>query len=112
MPLAGLSAKMAKNNGGRGGGGTGAGGTAPGPQGYMVFTPLQLSQGTADRAMVWVNRGWVPKRLVPGADRPHQRLGPVERAKLDRELASAPPAWNRPEGVVQMTAVQAKVESE
>jgi surfeit locus 1 family protein len=43
-----------------------AGGMTPGPQGYHVLTPLELSsewEGT--RKIVWVNRGWVPKTMVP-----------------------------------------------
>mmetsp|Transcript_24851 Transcript_24851/g.58991 ORF Transcript_24851/g.58991 Transcript_24851/m.58991 type:complete len:334 (+) Transcript_24851:175-1176(+) len=114
MPLQGLSAKQAAKSGGSGS--TTSSGMAPGPQGFHVLTPLQLSPGTADRELVWVNRGWVPKKLVPGADRPSRvsnirnRDGsPVTVAQEGSEWASYP-AWNREEGPVTVTTIQSKIE--
>ena len=115
MPLQGLSAKQAAKSGGSGS--TTSTGMSPGPQGFHVLTPLQLSPGSADRETVWVNRGWVPKKLVPGADRPSRvnnirnRDGsPVTVAQEESEWESYP-AWNREEGPVTVTAIQSKTES-
>lgn len=117
MPLQGLSAKQAARSGNVGGGGatTTSSGMSPGPQGFHVLTPLQLSPGTADRQMVWVNRGWIPKKIVPGADRssasPRNPNGtPITVAQEEAEWASYP-AWKREEGPVTVTAIQSKVES-
>lgn len=107
MPLQGLSAMSGKNSSNQ------QQGLSSGPQGYHVLTPLQLSEGTADRKLVWINRGWVPKTMVPGADQPYRRHGPVETARIRQQmLAAGPPKWNRPQGTVQITAVQSQVESE
>mmetsp|Transcript_5312 Transcript_5312/g.12064 ORF Transcript_5312/g.12064 Transcript_5312/m.12064 type:complete len:130 (+) Transcript_5312:609-998(+) len=48
--------------------------------------------------------------MVPGADRPHYKNDPLQKAKLDRALRERPPAWNRPEGVVELTAIVSKPE--
>jgi surfeit locus 1 family protein len=101
MEVKGLSAKSGKKTQGSG--------MSAGPQGYHVLTPLELAPGTADREMVWVNRGWVPKTMVPGADKPYARQGPVEQAKIQAALAE-PPAWERPKGTVTITAVKSEVE--
>jgi cytochrome oxidase assembly protein ShyY1 len=115
MPLQGLSAKQAANSraGGAGGATSTSSGMAPGPQGFHVLTPLQLSPGIADRQTVWVNRGWIPKKLVPGAERSsgNNRNGsPVTVAQEAAEWASYP-AWNREDGPVTVTTIQSKVES-
>jgi cytochrome oxidase assembly protein ShyY1 len=77
----------------------GAGGMGPSPQGFMVLTPLQLVTGQ----LVWINRGWVPKAMVPGADprggRPSQMISPHEVNH-----------WDRPRGVVDVTAIRSRPE--
>lgn len=119
MPLQGLSAAKAasgnnNNNNNKGSSTTTSSGLAPGPQGYHVLTPLQLAPGTADRDMVWVNRGWVPKKLVPGAEGQYRSGrgggGPMSVAEEAAQWSSYP-AWNRDEGLVKVTAVHSKVES-
>jgi cytochrome oxidase assembly protein ShyY1 len=103
LEVKGLSAKSGMKTQGSG--------MSAGPQGYHVLTPLELAPGTANRRMVWVNRGWVPKTLVPGADKPYARQGPVEKAKIQAALEE-PAAWARPKGTVTITAVKSEVESE
>lgn len=107
MPLEGLSAMRGSSNSNS----QQSSGMSGGPQGYHVLTPLELAPGTSDRNLVWVNRGWVPKKLVPGADQPYRRQGPVEAAKV-QETMKQNLAWSRPAGVVEITAVQSQVESE
>ena len=112
MPVSGLSAKSGSSKTAT------ASGMQPGPQGFYVLTPMEVfgsSSSSSDdttRRTVWINRGWVPKTLVPGADRPHYKNDPLQKAKLDRALRERPPAWNRPEGVVELTAIVSKPESE
>ena len=115
MPVSGLSAKSGSSKTAT------ASGMQPGPQGFYVLTPMEVfdsssssssSSDDATRRTVWINRGWVPKTMVPGADRPHYKNDPLQKAKLDRALRERPPAWNRPEGVVELTAIVSKPESE
>jgi cytochrome oxidase assembly protein ShyY1 len=107
MPRRGLSAMNGKT------GNQSTSGMSAGPQGYHVLTPLELSEGTSDRRMVWINRGWVPKTMVAGVDQPFRRRGPVEAAKVQQSLAAASyPSWSRPKGTIAMTVVQSQVESE
>lgn len=78
------------------------GGMGPSPQGFMVLTPLQLIDGS----LVWINRGWVPRAMVPGANR-----GGGTRP------SHKPPAeginqWDRPTGTVKVTAIRSKPEGE
>jgi surfeit locus 1 family protein len=75
-------------------------GMAPGPQGFHVLTPLELSkewQGT--RKVVWVNRGWVPKTFIPGND------------GRRKEGSEAPTEWDRPKGPVKVTTIRSSPES-
>ncbi|KAG7337575.1 SURF1 family protein [Nitzschia inconspicua] len=104
MPVQGLSAMSGKSSSNQ------QQGMSSGPQGYHVLTPLELADGTADRRMVWVNRGWVPKNMVPGGEQPYRRQGAVEAAKIQQGLSTIPPKWTRPTGAVKVTAVQAQVE--
>lgn len=83
LPRQGLSAKQA---------GSGqSSGMAPGPQGYFVLTPMEL-QG---KKTAWINRGWVPKTMVPD-----ERRGPPTGT------------WSRPKGTISLTAVRSSPESE
>jgi surfeit locus 1 family protein len=78
MPLSGLSAKKAENKKSNT---STAGGMQPGPQGYHILTPMELvdndDNSTDDNNkkdnIVWINRGWVPKSIVPGANQSHFR---------------------------------------
>jgi len=118
MPVSGLSAKQQQN---KSSSSSSAGGMQPGPQGFLIFTPMQLIGNYGDTTttstssdIVWINRGWIPKKLVPGADRSHfrgrdGRIDVVLKAKIEEELAR-PPAWNRPKGVVELTAILSKSE--
>jgi cytochrome oxidase assembly protein ShyY1 len=75
-------------------------GGAPGPQGYHVLTPLELSKydtSSGSRKIVWVNRGWVPKTMVPARGR-----------SVDASLAMD---WNRPTGPVEITTILSAAES-
>jgi cytochrome oxidase assembly protein ShyY1 len=83
LPRKGLSAK-------RGGGGQSSG-SAPGPQGYFVLTPMELQ----DKSTVWINRGWVPKTMVPDG-----RRGPPVSS------------WSRPKEATSLTAIRSSPESE
>jgi cytochrome oxidase assembly protein ShyY1 len=106
LPLKGLSAMSGKT-------GNQSSGMSAGPQGYLVLTPFELSEGFSDRKMVWINRGWVPKIMVPGADQPYRRHGPVEASKVQLALAEGSyPSWSRPNGTIEITVVQSQVESE
>jgi surfeit locus 1 family protein len=106
IPARGLSAMSGKT-------GQSSSGMSSGPQGYLVLTPFELSEGASDRRMVWINRGWVPKTMVPGADQPYRRHGPVEAAKVQQSLvAGSYPSWSRPKGTIEVTVVQSQVESE
>ena len=40
-----------------------SGGLTPGPQGYFVLTPMDVSTSKGGNT-VWVNRGWVPKTMI------------------------------------------------
>ena len=112
MPVSGLSAAKNKANGTAT---ATVSGMQPGPQGFYVLTPMEVaddgSNATRASSVVWVNRGWVPKTMVPGANRPHYKNDPVRRAQLEEELRK-PVGWNRPEGVVELTAIVCKPESE
>jgi len=130
LPVSGLSAKQQQqqqrsgrsgsgSGGGSGGTATTASGMQPGPQGFYVLTPLEVQPehsssnsggGGGSGGVVWVNRGWVPKTVVPGADRSYSRNDLVQKAKIEAELRNAPPAWNRPGGQVELTAVVSKPE--
>ena len=112
LPVSGLSAKNSSSK-------TTTSGMQPGPQGFYVLTPMEISPvedepnsiaGSA--STVWINRGWIPKTLVPGADRPHYKNDLVQKAKIDRMLREQPAAWNRPNGIVEVKAVLSKPESE
>ena len=89
-------------------GSTGSGGMAPGPQGYHVLTPLQVSiknpDGTHSRdRLLWINRGWIPKTMVPDPRR-GDKDSSLEMSKqnmLD---------WNRPEGKVTVMAIRSELE--
>jgi len=121
LPVSGLSAAKNKNNANKNNGNANAAtttvsGMQPGPQGFYVLTPMEVAGADADADMgadadhvVWVNRGWVPKTMVPGANRPHYKNDPVQRARLEEELRK-PVGWNRPEGVVELTAIVSKPE--
>lgn len=78
------------------------GGMGPSPQGFMVLTPLQLMDGK----LVWINRGWVPKAMVPGAN---QGRGSMPSLKApDKDLNQ----WDRPSGTVKVTGIRSKPERE
>ncbi len=77
----------------------GAGGMGPSPQGFMVLTPLQLLNGQ----LVWINRGWVPKAMVPGAD---PRGGRASQMVSPQDVNN----WDRPKGTVDVTAIRSKPE--
>ena len=113
LPVSGLSAKSSTSK-------TTASGMQPGPQGFYVFTPMEVvpvddeptsTASSKQSTTVWVNRGWIPKTLVPGADRPHYKNDLVQKAKIDRALREQPAAWNRPKGIVELKAVLSKPES-
>lgn len=82
LPRQGLSAKQS---------GSGqSSGMAPGPQGFFVLTPMELE----DKKTVWINRGWVPKTMVPDKKR-------------------APPTggtWSRPKGTCYLMTVRSSPE--
>ncbi len=80
-------------------GSKGTGGMGPSPQGYLVLTPLQLLDGQ----LVWINRGWVPRTMVPGTDR-----GTRPTAAKPQNVNQ----WDRPTGTVQLTTIGSKPESE
>ena len=80
-----------------------SGGMGPSPQGYLVLTPLQLANGQ----LVWINRGWVPRNMVPGTDR-----GGRGRSAPTSSQPQNVNQWDRPTGTVQITAIGAKPESE
>ncbi len=114
LPVSGLSAKSSSSK-------TTASGMQPGPQGFYVLTPMEVvpaddeptsTTPSEGATTVWINRGWVPKTLVPGADRPHYKNDLVQKAKIDQALRDQPAAWNRPKGVVEVKAVLSKPESE
>lgn len=77
----------------------GGGGMGPSPQGFMVLTPLQLQHGQ----LVWINRGWVPKAMVPGAD---PRGGRLSQLVAPEDINN----WNRPKGSIHVTAIRSKAE--
>jgi surfeit locus 1 family protein len=96
LPRQGLSAK--------GGGGGQSAGMAPGPQGYHVLTPLELIAPDSPKSVVWINRGWVPKTMVPGNDK--GQLGTTSTPQTG--LSS----WSRPKGSVNLTTIRSTPESE
>jgi surfeit locus 1 family protein len=119
MPVSGLSAKSSSKTK------TTVSGMQPGPQGFYVLTPMEVSidetgttaaaaatSNSAAPTTVWINRGWVPKTLVPGADRPYYKNDPVQKAQIDRALREQPAAWNRPIGIIDVRAVMSQAESE
>jgi len=118
MPVQGLSAKQAQN---KKTSTSAAGGMQPGPQGFHILTPLELvgpgssSYETGNKKqIVWINRGWVPRTIVPGANQshfksPNGQIDVVQKAKLDEEL-SRPCQWNRPPGIIEMTTIVSKPE--
>jgi surfeit locus 1 family protein len=88
---------------------------APQGTGYMVLTPLLVlpppstasdtkgqPRDNTPFAVVWVNRGWVPRQNVAGVShsRPSSRASP-EPTRND---------WVRPEGLVQVTVVPGVME--
>jgi cytochrome oxidase assembly protein ShyY1 len=83
--------------------------------GYFVFTPLtlklhedsSLSGAAPCEESVLVNRGWVPRQKVDGNNR-SRRHAPDRGAQ--QHQASVVGDWDRPRGVVTITAVQARVE--
>lgn len=77
----------------------GGGGMSVSPQGFMVLTPLQLINGQ----LVWINRGWVPKAMVPGAD---PRGGKASKMASTYQVNN----WARPNGAVDITAIRSKTE--
>lgn len=84
LPRKGLSAKQA---------GSGqSSGMAPGPQGYFVLAPMVLE----DKSTVWINRGWIPKTMVPDGKRG----------------APTSSTWTRPTGTTSLTAIRSSPESE
>jgi len=112
LPVSGLSAKNSSSK-------TTASGMQPGPQGFYVLTPMEVvpvddeptSTTTSEApSTVWVNRGWIPKTLVPGADRPYYKNDMVQKAKIDRLMKERPAAWNRPKGIVEVKAVLSQAE--
>jgi surfeit locus 1 family protein len=105
IPMQGLSAKIGATS-------QKSSGLSSGPQGYFVLTPLELAPGTSDPKMVWINRGWVPKHLVPGGNQPYRRQGPVEASKIHESLEGQPVAWSRPTGSLKISAVRSQLESE
>jgi cytochrome oxidase assembly protein ShyY1 len=138
MPLSGLSAKKAAgNNKNKSNNTSTAGGMQPGPQGYHILTPMELiadndnettSSSTTttttttknnnnNAAVVWINRGWVPKSIVPGANQSHFRnsqngkIDIIAKTKLENELTNTVCKWNRPTGLQTMTVIVSKPES-
>lgn len=113
MPVSGLSAKKNPKKT------TAAGGMQPGPQGFYVLTPMEISfehdaaatnNGSgATPSTVWINRGWIPRTVVPGADRTHYKNDPVQKARMDH-LLKQPVGWNRPRGMLDVKAVLSKAE--
>jgi hypothetical protein len=105
----GMSAKQ-KGSGASSGG-------APGPQGYHVLTPLEVrvpfssSDGPKKNStVVWVNRGWIPKTILPQKEGNRGRRGETPAPKPVQE-PDTPITWNRPPGLVEIIAVQTSVES-
>merc|ERR1740130_518836 len=115
MPLSGLSAKKAANKKSNT---STAGGMQPGPQGYHILTPMELihDSNESNKDVVWINRGWVPKSIVPGANQSHFRnsntgqIDIIAKTKLTAELKNAPCTWNRPTGLQEMTVIISKPE--
>jgi surfeit locus 1 family protein len=88
--------------------------------GYFVVTPLLLSttntttsssSRTEGPSSVLVNRGWVPRAKVDGSKNRPRRQG-VDRDGTPFAPHQAPVVgdWDRPAGVVTITAVKASVE--
>lgn len=115
IPRQGLSARQ-KGNGA-------SSGMSPGPQGYHVLTPLELWTTTAtaktdgnnyekEKRIVWINRGWVPRTMVPGNQRPMRgREGEGGRPRNESNDNDKKGDWDRPSGEVQLTTIISKTES-
>lgn len=86
-----------------------SGGMGPSPQGYLVLTPLQLNHQGGQ--LVWINRGWVPRTMVPGSDRTMGRSAPPPSRSPPPPVTNNVNQWDRPTGTVQITAIGAKPES-
>jgi cytochrome oxidase assembly protein ShyY1 len=103
--LAGVSMPRQGMSKGRGG----QSGMAPGPQGFHVLTPLQVNDNngnSTDSRMVWINRGWVPKTMVPNTTNNRDSTRRVETSP-DQAVNS----WSRPKGPVQLTTIRSSPES-
>ena len=92
-----------------------------GAQGFCVLTPLEVERKANEsvnttnnyppNVVVWINRGWIPKTLLPKwTDRPHYYEPRI--ARVDKLLRERPSAWYRPDGIVELTAIPSKTESE
>ena len=81
-----------------------SGGLSPGPQGYFVLTPFEIQNVNDDSDsstnMVWINRGWIPKTMVPQNGR-----------KGGGTLTQTSPSWSRPTGLSILTTIQSSPES-
>ena len=107
IPREGLSKKS---------GGNAGSGSAPGPQGYHVLTPLELAPNNSHNSkVVWVNRGWIPKKMIPTGNSAGRRRYQRGSNQQEDEQHSATPTqipitWDRPSGLVEITAVQTSPE--
>jgi cytochrome oxidase assembly protein ShyY1 len=109
LPRHGLSRNSSNSGGG--------GGMVPGPQGFHVLTPLQVPilnpDGTQkSERLLWVNRGWVPKTMVPdprrsGNSSSSSSGGGGQKEQPNQNMLN----WNRPEGKVTVVAIRSELES-
>ena len=107
--------------------GTSSSGMAAAPQGYLVVTPMALTQGENDddgAVVVLVNRGWVPMQQVQSGGRnrarhmqgqqehPHMRRRAEDGSFLLPNSQQDLLQWDRPSGHVTILAVPGKFEGE
>jgi cytochrome oxidase assembly protein ShyY1 len=84
--------------------------------GYFVWTPFTPQQqaslsdsSSSTSESVLVNRGWVSREKVHGNSR-SRRYSPDRGTQEHRTTSIGIGEWERPEGVVAITAVQSKFE--
>ncbi|KAL7572756.1 hypothetical protein ACA910_009020 [Epithemia clementina (nom. ined.)] len=106
-----------------------AGGMSRAPLGYYVLTPLvvpllppqpqsQSQPQPQQQAVVWINRGWIPRYLVYSNDKQkqqqqQQRREPQQQQQQQQQQQSSPsssssslvPTWDRHTGPVSITCV-------
>jgi cytochrome oxidase assembly protein ShyY1 len=77
--------------------GSGQSGMPPRPQGYHFLMPLQVNDDNTNRnsRMVWINRGWAPKTMVPNTSNRDSMI------RIETTPDQAINSWSRPKGPVQ-----------